>query len=256
MKLITLYFSGTGNSEYIAKAFSKKMNCTAYSIEKDHDFTSLISSADTLCFVYPIHHSLPPMIVKDFIKSFYPQFKDKKLISLCTQQCFSGDGAMSLKRYLPSCTFIYAQHFNMPNNIGCIPLWSNLTRRSPEKCIAINNRKLNRLVDDLKNKKVNLHGNSKLASLLGKSQNSFEKKAAQLRGDIKVSTECILCNQCVKQCPTKTLINENHSIQNNGQCTFCFRCVNLCPKKAITVSLHRKPSFQYDIRDKVDQFLD
>ena len=36
--MLMLYFSGTGNSKYIANLFSKKVNAKCYSIEENIDF--------------------------------------------------------------------------------------------------------------------------------------------------------------------------------------------------------------------------
>ncbi len=255
MNIVTLYFSGTGNSEYIAKKFAQQIHSTCISIEEDYDFLSLLQQANIICLVYPIHHSLPPIILKEFIQQFYNQFKNKKIISLCTQQCFSGDGAMSIQRYLPPCTMLATQHFNMPNNIGSLPLWSNLTRKNPDQCIPTNNHKIIQLIKNIRQNKVSLHGSSVFARLLGKTQNHFEKRAHLYRKDIRINSDCILCNQCIIQCPTKTLFNKNDTIQNTGKCTFCHRCVNICPKKAITVSVHRKANYQYDFRKHLNQYL-
>ena len=41
--MLMLYFSGTGNSKYIANLFSKKVNAKCYSIEENIDFKKEIS---------------------------------------------------------------------------------------------------------------------------------------------------------------------------------------------------------------------
>ena len=40
--MLMLYFSGTGNSKYIASTFSKKMNAKCHSIEEKIDFKNEI----------------------------------------------------------------------------------------------------------------------------------------------------------------------------------------------------------------------
>ncbi len=40
--MITFYFSGTGNSQYIAQRFGVKMSISCYSIEKNRCFHDLL----------------------------------------------------------------------------------------------------------------------------------------------------------------------------------------------------------------------
>ena len=46
--MVMFYFSGTGNSEYIARKFSERMEIVCHSIEENIDFGKLLSQTDTL----------------------------------------------------------------------------------------------------------------------------------------------------------------------------------------------------------------
>ncbi len=46
--MVAIYFSGTGNSEYISRRFSDLMGAECHSIEEDVDFERLLSGAETL----------------------------------------------------------------------------------------------------------------------------------------------------------------------------------------------------------------
>lgn len=117
--MIMLYFSCTGNSKYIANMFSDKMDIQCHSIEEKIDFKSLIDKHETIAFCYPIYGSYVPRIMRDFVQGKVDKLKNKKLIIFCTQLMFSGDGARSFTDLLPDGygEVIYAEHFNMPNNI-------------------------------------------------------------------------------------------------------------------------------------------
>ncbi len=60
--MLTLYFSGTGNTKYIAEKFAENMQADCHSIEEEIDFASLISAADTIAICYPIYGSCVPEI--------------------------------------------------------------------------------------------------------------------------------------------------------------------------------------------------
>ena len=63
--------------------------------------------------------------MREFVSKYVEELKDKKLIIFCTQLFFSGDGARVFTDLLPKGygEVIYAEHFNMPNNICNIKIF-------------------------------------------------------------------------------------------------------------------------------------
>ena len=86
------------------------------------DFDNLFSTVQTIAVCYPIYGSCVPRIMKEFVEKYLKAFEIKKLIIFCTQMMFSGDGAKAFARLIPNCDkrVIYAEHFNMPNNISAL----------------------------------------------------------------------------------------------------------------------------------------
>jgi flavodoxin len=71
MKTLTIYFSGTGNTKYIAGLFSRKMDAACFSIESDVDFSTEIKQHDTIAVCYPIYGSRVPLIMREFVASIW-----------------------------------------------------------------------------------------------------------------------------------------------------------------------------------------
>ena len=117
--MIMLYFSGTGNSKYVAELFCRNMNASCHSIEENADFTALLASEEVIGFCYPIYGSRVPRIMREFVSVHTDSLKAKKLIIFCTQMYFSGDGARAFIDIFPRnhAEVIYAEHFLMPNNV-------------------------------------------------------------------------------------------------------------------------------------------
>ena len=88
MKIIVFYFSGTGNSEFIAGQFAKRMGAECHSIEEKADFKKLFDMVDTVAVVYPVYGSCVPRIMREFAELYLDEFKEKKLIIFCTQMVF------------------------------------------------------------------------------------------------------------------------------------------------------------------------
>ena len=142
--MIMIYFSGTGNSKYIAELFSLYMNIKCYSIEENIEFGQLISLEETICFCYPIYGSRVPRIMREFAKKYIDFLKNKKVIIFCTQLIFSGDGARAFTDIFPKnwVEVIYAEHFFMLNNVNNLFILSLANEKRIKKYMANADRKM------------------------------------------------------------------------------------------------------------------
>ncbi len=249
--MVVIYFSGTGNSRFIAKRFSKEMNCKCYSIEEDVNFGEIITENDTIALCYPIHFSKAPLLFMDFISEHKSGFIGKKIVILCSQQFYSGDGARSITDLLEGVEVIYAEHFNMQNNITSMPIYYKLTKRNNKRCLKHTCKKIKKITKDINNNKVKLKGFNSFSMALGRAQhlNPESAKKKQLKA-VKIKNSCVLCGKCVKYCPANNLAIDNNKIVFDNKCTFCMRCVNICPKKSISVLIHGNVKEQYYIGDR------
>lgn len=247
--MLTLYFSGTGNSAYIANAFAKKTNHVAYSIESDINFKQLISESDTIAFCYPIYTSCVPLIMRTFVSEHLDDLNGKKLILLCTQLMFSGDGARVFTDLLSGITYtvLYAEHFNMPNNICNLKILPLASPKKFDACLERADEKLNQVVRDIENGIVRKRGFSPLSKWMGyySQRKYFPKLEEKHKKDVRVTDACVRCGLCVKICPMKNLTLSDKKALGLGNCTLCYRCVNQCPKQAITVFIHNPVKQQY-----------
>jgi len=260
--MLTLYFSGTGNTKYLAELFSQKMNATCLSIESDTDFAVEINAHDTITFCYPIYNSRVPRIMREFVHSHMAALTGKKIIIFITQMLFSGDGARVFTDLFEenAIEVIYAEHFNMQQNMGNIPIISRIwkpTEKSKQRYIKKAEAKINTVCNNIKNDVVKKRGFSKVSKILGNIQGKpwqrstkeiapkrLEKKLAAA---LRIHQHCTACNICTKICPMKNLVNQGGQIQHLNNCTICYRCVNVCPQKAVTVYIHARPRWQYTL---------
>lgn len=245
--MLMLYFSGTGNSKYIAKQFAANMSADCHSIEENIDFTKLLSESDTVAVCYPIYGSCVPRIFREFVAQHTQSFAGKKLILFCTQMLFSGDGSRAFARLLPCLEnqVIYAEHFRMPNNICNFWLFPVKDKERIRKKRAAD-RKLEQVCKDIQNGIVKRRGWNYFSTFLGKTQNLLWPIIERNdRGSFTVDNDCNRCGLCVRCCPVQNLALTENGIQQKNNCILCYRCANICPKKAATVMLHTKPKRQY-----------
>ena len=257
--MLTLYFSGTGNTEYIANEFSKLMDAKCLSIEAEADFTHEIKSHETIAFCYPIYGSRAPRNLREFTARHMSDLTDKKIIILVTQAVFSGDGARVFTDMFWEDTIevIYAEHIKMPVNVNNMLIFRKPSEKAIEKCLRKAKEKLQKISRDIDMGIVKKRGFSRFSQFLGNVQGVFwqgNSKEIDLstsslefkaKTGVKIHKECTLCNLCVGICPVKNLVNAQGSIVPQGNCVVCYRCINNCPEKAITVFFNKRPKWQY-----------
>ena len=52
--MVVIYFSGTGNSRFVAERLAEKMGAACHSIEEELDFSDLLAGVETVAVCYPI----------------------------------------------------------------------------------------------------------------------------------------------------------------------------------------------------------
>jgi len=245
-KAVLFYFSGTGNTWWVAEELSRHLNqkgfnSRAYSIEKitSANAASLIEESTLVGFGYPIHGSDLPQPMKEFIEAL-PQYPGKDALVFCTQWLWSGDGAyigasmLKEKGY----TVKWGEHFLMPNNVSVSVIRLPYTN-DPARLSAVRQRvarKINRLVSRITAGKLYRHGFNTFAYLLGCMQRlPFRRYYHRLQNDIAINKNvCIDCGDCVRLCPVGNLYYAGEEIKTKGNCILCTRCYNFCPVAAVT----------------------
>ena len=199
--MLTLYFSGTGNSRYVAMRFSSLMQADCHSIEETVDFDACLSKSETVCFCYPTYGSCVPRIMRDFVTTHNMALTGKKLVLFCTQLLFSGDGARVFMDLLEGvrCDVIYAEHIRMPNNICNVFLFPV---KAADRCgdvFAAADRLLARAADNIRAGIVVKRGFNPLSRAMGflAQRAYFPAVEARAGKNVRVSADCTVDRKSV-----------------------------------------------------------
>lgn len=246
--MIMFYFSGTGNSRYVAELFSKNMGAACHSIEENLDFESLIRAEDVVGFCYPVYFSGVPRIMREFAAQQMEALEGKKVIIFCTQLWLSGDGSMKFAMLFPKnhIDVIYTAHFFMSNNMNDLPLFPMASERRIAKSQLRVQAKMETVCRNIRGGIVKKRGFSIPARIVGLFQftsvDAIERRANRA---VSIDSDCTKCGICVKICPMDNFSIDDAGVRHNHNCTICYRCINACPEKAITVLLSGKIKKQY-----------
>ena len=238
--MVGIYFSGTGNSRYVAELFINEYDKAAKAFSIEHDnVIKAVKNEDMLVFAYPVQYSTVPKILRDFIIDHKELWKNKKVFVIATMGLFSGDGAGILGRLLQKCgaEILGGLHLKMPDSIGDEKVLKRPLEKNKE-LVTKAEQKIRKSVNLLKSGKPTQEGIGILYRISGffGQRLYFGHKTKNYSDKLRVDEDkCIGCGKCEKLCPMNNIKIVGKKVAQNNRCTMCYRCINNCPKQAMTL---------------------
>jgi ferredoxin len=239
MKCAIIYFSATGNTEYVAGLFKRELEknnivchmfeCTrANPVSENYDMFVLGS---------PIHCEVFPDYYEEFILKHLRVGKLRRVIIFGTQVAKHSPGPQKLGDELRKIGFRVVTEVivRMPNNYF-VAGFGKTPEKKREKFIIEAEDKVRHIVECFINNKryFDKVGSLNLA-VARTSYKLFKKysyKWAQKRLDVDEDL-CIRCGKCARECPTRNIKLESN-ISFKANCISCQRCIHSCPVNAFT----------------------
>ena len=265
MKIGMFYFTGSGNTELVAKEWKKSLENQSIEVElfaiEDVDFKAIdFEKYDILGFGYPIHAFNAPKIMVDFAKQLpLLSFKKRAFIFMVSGEnlMVNNSSSCKLKRFLKRKNiFVESEyHYIMPYNmifrhteLMAYKMFDAMTKVVPLDVKEYLDGKNNIL------KRVPLVGF--VIWLL-----RIEQLFAPVNGKhFKIdSSKCIKCMKCVNNCPTKNIEFADGKFKFLNKCTACTRCSFNCPTDAFKIGLlngwrvNKKYNFKKPDFEEVDK---
>lgn len=234
------YFSGTGNSKWVAEEIAKGLGDIAYDITK-LKVVENIKKEKNIGLVFPVYAWGVPEAMIKFAK------KIPKTEAFTFGVCTCGeDAGLSMKKLSKIYHLDSSYSLAMPNNylIGS-ELEDEETVREKIKFSKV---KVERIIADigLGRKVYDVHEGSKAglkSSFVNKGFNQFARSTKSF----SVNENCIGCGLCEQNCPAKTIKLVDNKPTWGKKCYQCLKCINLCPKEAIQYGKNTENRKRYSI---------
>jgi Pyruvate/2-oxoacid:ferredoxin oxidoreductase delta subunit/flavodoxin len=240
---MVFYFTGTGNSRWIAenmgKAFSDKLIAMSDFFDGDNvaspEFT--IDKDERIGFVFPVHAWGTPLLVNKFIRQLQLKAYNSQLIYgifTCGDEC-GYTKEMFVKMIKAKgwhCRHTYS--VQMPNTYIVFPGFDvdgkELEARKIEKAKRLLPAIIKAISED---KPIDEYKKGRLSFLKSRIIYPQFIKYAMSSRPFYTTCACTSCRRCVKFCPTKNIsMNDDKPIWGN-HCVQCLSCIHRCPAQAI-----------------------
>ena len=237
---MVLYFTGTGNSLYIAKQLSESPVSIPQAMKRE-----MLEFADErIGIVTPIYGHEMPQMVKDFLKKAV--FHTDYFYILLTYGNRHGGAAELAKQFCDEC----GVKVNYINVIQMVDNWLPSFDMNEQKAIDKHiPQQLSPILADLSTKKNAI---SPVTDIDRAAHRQFLAGISRMPADawqhlLKISDACVGCGICEKVCPSGSIRVENgKAVHHAGNCQTCLACVHACPRKAIGLAVPEKnPNARY-----------
>lgn len=230
------YFSGTGNSHYVAEKLATLLGDTTSSIPSELKCGSReyrLAEGEKLGFVFPVYAWGPPKIVLNFIENSTFTTQEKFTYAVCT--CGDDDGRTMklLEKGLnqKGISLDGAFSIQMPNNY--ILMYDvdppDLQKQKLEKA----EHRLEEIADAVKkNSSVFSCGFGRFSDLKTYVIHPLFLRFMVHDRKFWTTSDCNSCGKCMHVCPVENITIQKKPLWQ-GRCIGCLACIHLCPQKAI-----------------------
>lgn len=242
-----LYFSGTGNSAYVARRIAAGTGDECIDLFeriRGKDF-SPVRSERPFVVVAPTYAWRLPRIVQEWIEQT-PLTGSRELYFVLTCGGSIGNAGKYLRKLCGKASMDYrgCADIVMPENY--IALFSTPTREEALRIIEAAEPAIDRTIDLIEGDKPlpqgTVTGKDRLNS--GIVNDVFYPLFVHAK-KFHTTEACVSCGKCAAVCPLGNVRIENGKPVWGDSCTHCMACISRCPKEAIEYGGHSQGMARY-----------
>ena len=269
MSIDIYFFSGTGNSLYVAKEITESTGGNLIPVASMVREKTIKSNAEVIGIVFPVYYADIPNIIAVFARKLI-NIDSKYVFIVCTYGGGKGRSIQHLKSLMvrKKISAIYGIH--MPQNTF-YKFWENQNQlnKASIKMIELICRNIqekrkgfftsNILIDLLQRplfpflQPIFLNGLVKLSGC--QREKSIKDLIPFVDNSFTTNKRCNSCGICVKVCPVQNIKLVDKRPKWLNKCENCLACYNFCPERAIETGLVSKHFYYKHPEISLSEFI-
>ena len=230
-----LCFSGTGNSNYVAKRIADALDDALVNLNdriKASD-TSSVETGERVIIVTPTYAWRIPRVVRDWLRK--TELRDAKqawFVMTCGSEIGNADKYNRELCAEKAISCMGTAQIVMPENY--IAMFSAPQADEARQIVAKAEPDIDRAIDAIQaNQPFAPTRNNLYDRFMSGPVNPIFYKFFVKADAFNVSDACIGCGQCAKRCPMNNITLKNGKPLWGKDCTHCMACICYCPVSAI-----------------------
>ena len=232
-----IYFTGTGNSKFVAEYLADKLEDDMLSFNNiiKNNEKLVCTSEKPYIIISPIYAWRFPCEIENILKK--SELKGNKIVyCVATMGENSGNADIYLEKIFTD------KGMNFTGFIG-VPMQNNylLMEIMPDNTTVLSRfseiiAKLDTIINKIRcDEKLCKEDKTPMPALMSGFVNWGFNKFMLKNQKYSVDEKCILCGKCIEKCPINNIIIQNNEIIFENKCMACFACLHNCPMQAINI---------------------
>jgi len=242
-----LYFTGTGNSKFVADYLADKLEDKVISLNAviKNNESLICESEKPYIIVAPIYAWRLPAVVEETIKK--AQLKGcKSVYCIVTMGENSGNADKYIKKIISDKGINFTGYIGVAMQNNYLLMEKMPKPRDAAKALKTIIPKLDKIVAAIKNgESLKKDDKTMFASLMSGFVNMGFNKYMVKNQQFNVNDNCVSCGRCVHLCPVNNIEMSDNKPKFKGNCCGCYACLHHCQKQAINVKNQTQDKGRY-----------
>ncbi len=257
MRISLFYYSGAGNTKFIAKKMVAQLEGKKHEIEltkvNNRNIAGFGLGADLYIIGFPVYDLSAPRLVQQLVANITAA--GKPIAYFCTKAFLSADAVFELAELAKNngLRSVATQDFYMPAT-DALALFAKKSSRTEKVLKSFHSRNIDtklskfiRRIERDRQLKISKKWYSHLSFLIpAKTKKAFHDQYTKFIPELhSIKDVCIECMLCVNNCPRENIRFEE-GIKFNLDCDMCLSCLHHCPVDSIQLGNYTKGTVRYN----------
>ncbi len=243
-----LYFSATGNCEYVAKRIAAETDDVAVSVTDCYkkQIFSFDKKYKVLGIISPTYSWGLPVIVTEFLQRLYLSYKPDYIFFIATYGTTPGQTGRFVDDILAPKGLPLSAKFSVKMPDTWTPIFDLSNKEKVRRINENAELEIDYIINKVKSFAAGDFMKNKLPYPIAKIGHGVEYDLMRKTKHFSVEDTCVGCGLCAKNCPVSAIqIKDRKPEWVREQCVMCLSCLHHCPKFAIQYGKNTKKHGQY-----------